>query len=398
MTLDIATKAPIPANEVERLRALQNLEVLDTLPEEAIDRITRLAARIIDVPIALVSLVDRDRQWFKSKVGLDAPETARDLAFCAHAIMGDDVMVVPDAAADSRFADNPLVTGSPHIRFYAGAPLIISDGIRLGTLCAIDIKPRPLSVEDQIALRDLAAIVVDEFQLRMQLKNEVTMTRELREQQVKLEHANEALDQFAHLASHDLRAPLKKIINLIDMALFDSDDEDNPLLGLARNSAESLETMVSGYRALARLQRTERATVRVSELVERANEFTGDGATPEVTNDDTVLCDPTLMVQVFVNLIENARTHGSDGHVSFASTTENQVTRIRAENKVAEVFPVDQSVFAPFRRLNTDSDGSGLGLAIVERVARIHGGSARATCEDGQFCIEVEIPHSDPTP
>lgn len=392
----IRNTPPMPANEVERLRALHDLDVLDTMPEEAIDRITRLAARIIGVPIVLVSLVDDHRQWFKSTVGLDAHETPRDFAFCAHAIMDDAVMVVPDAAADPRFADNPLVTGSPNIRFYAGAPLIVGDGVRLGTLCAIDTKPRGLSSEDAGALRDLAAIVVDEFQLRVQLKNELVMTSRLRDQQLKLEQANEALEQFAHLASHDLRAPLKKIINLIDMVVIDSETEVNPLLELARSSAESLETMVSGYRALARLQQTERFDILVSDLVDRAHSFTGDDSAVEVIADTSLSCDPTLMVQVFVNLIDNAHKHGSDDKVTVEAVLEGEVVRLRTMNHVGEVLDVDHSVFAPFRRLNTSSDGTGLGLAIVERVARLHGGSASATCEDGVFTIELEIPRSGP--
>lgn len=157
-------KPTIPANEDERLNALRALNVLDTQPEERFDRLTRLLQHILQVPIALVSLVDSDRQWFKSHQGLDARETPRDISFCGHAILGSEIMVVPDATADVRFADNPLVLGDPDIRFYAGAPLTLSSGLRVGTLCAIDRQPRALSEDQLSALRDLAACVTDELE------------------------------------------------------------------------------------------------------------------------------------------------------------------------------------------------------------------------------------------
>ncbi len=160
------TPIPYPKNEVERLGALRRYDVLDTPSEETFDRITRLAKSILQTPIVLVSLVDESRQWFKSRQGLDTCETPRDISFCAHAILRDDVMVIPDALADDRFRDNPLVTGDPNVRFYAGAPLRTMGGYNIGTLCAIDQVPRELSVDQVNGLRDLAQMVVDELELR----------------------------------------------------------------------------------------------------------------------------------------------------------------------------------------------------------------------------------------
>lgn len=157
-------KATIPANEVARLEALRALEVLDTPAEERFDRLTRIAQYILQVPIVLISLVDAERQWFKSRQGLDATETPRDISFCGHAIMAAEVFVVPDAAADPRFSDNPLVTQAPDIRFYAGAPLTLSNGHNIGTLCAIDRVPRQVSAEQLAALRDLAKCVSEELE------------------------------------------------------------------------------------------------------------------------------------------------------------------------------------------------------------------------------------------
>ena len=151
--------APLPDNEEARLHALQALMVLDTPPEERFDRVVRFAAEQLDMPMALVSLIDGERQWFKARLGLDAPETGRDIAFCAHAILQPETFVVEDALLDPRFADNPLVTGGPHIRFYAGAPLSAPGGERVGTLCVLDNKPRTLGTVEMAVLEALRTLV-----------------------------------------------------------------------------------------------------------------------------------------------------------------------------------------------------------------------------------------------
>jgi len=157
--------APTPPNEAERLAALYALLLLDTPPEERFDKIVAFAAEEFDVPIALISLLDTDRQWFKAAIGLGTTcETGRDISFCGHAIMRAEIMVVEDALLDQRFADNPLVTGPPHIRFYAGAPLILSNGYALGTLCIIDTRPRQLDPIALAILSTLRSLAVQELE------------------------------------------------------------------------------------------------------------------------------------------------------------------------------------------------------------------------------------------
>jgi diguanylate cyclase (GGDEF)-like protein len=164
--------APIPVDELLRLETLRSLKILDTEPEERFDRITRLARKLFATPIALVSLVDSDRQWFKSEQGLSVAETPRDVSFCAHAIIRDEILVISDTQADERFRDNPLVTNSPSIRFYAGYPLSAPDGKKIGTLCVIDRVPRQFDVEDRETLQDLGEMVEEELVVADMVRND----------------------------------------------------------------------------------------------------------------------------------------------------------------------------------------------------------------------------------
>jgi GAF domain-containing protein len=158
-----------PANETARLAALERYAILDSDPEQAFEDLTLLASFICKTPIALISLVDGDRQWFKSRIGITASETSRDVAFCSTAILQTDVFVVPDALKDERFRNNPLVVDDPHIRFYAGAPLINEEGLALGTICVVDKTPRELSPEERDALKALSRLVVAQMEFRRNL-------------------------------------------------------------------------------------------------------------------------------------------------------------------------------------------------------------------------------------
>lgn len=207
------SSVPIPANEVDRLAALRRYSILDTPPEAAFDRITSLAARLFEMPIALVSLVDETRAWFKSSHGFDLPEVPRDATLCSFALLYDDVLVIPDTRADERFACNPFVQREPGVRFYAGAPLMTPDGFNLGTLCLLDSQPREaLSVQQQAILADLAAIVVDELELRFAAYQ---LSQQEAEQKRILQREQAAWKE-ASLAWQALEQEAARLINILE--------------------------------------------------------------------------------------------------------------------------------------------------------------------------------------
>ena len=172
-------KLPIPHNETQRLEALKKYQILDTLPEKQYDDIVELASFICDTPIALISLVDKDRQWFKARIGLEASETPRNISFCQYAILEKQVLEVSDATVDDKFKSNPLVTGNPNIVFYAGAPLTDPDGFNLGTLCVIDKQRKTLTEKQVSALKTLANHVVSTIVMRKKAEELIRTKNEL---------------------------------------------------------------------------------------------------------------------------------------------------------------------------------------------------------------------------
>jgi GAF domain-containing protein len=226
--------APHPPNESERIEALESLGLLDTPPDERFDRITRTAQRLFGVETALVSLVDRDRQWFKSSVGMREPETPRAISFCAHAIRKDEILVIPDATQDDRVATNSNVVGEPHIRFYAGRPLHGPDGHLVGTLCVLDPEPREFTDEDRAALSDLAALVERELEA------------------VELE---ELKLRFTRTVSHELRTPLTSIKGYVELLLAEPEqlaDETRRFLEVISRNADRLDDLINDLLARVR--------------------------------------------------------------------------------------------------------------------------------------------------
>lgn len=224
-------------NESERLKALKSYQILDSLPEIEYDDLTKIASQICNVPITLISLIDQDRQWLKSKVGLNAEETSREISFCGHAILDPQKpLIVEDASKDKRFVDNPLVTGAPNIAFYAGIPLVDHDGFALGTLCAIDEKPRQLNSEQIECLQALG--------------RQVVQLLELRRSKLALEEKNEYLNRFTSIAAHDIKAPIHNIHSLAQLLLEQDKNSFPPsafdMIEKIQYSADKLTNLING--------------------------------------------------------------------------------------------------------------------------------------------------------
>jgi len=244
-------RAELPANETQRLAALAAYDVLDSLPEAAYDDITHLASEICEAPIAAVSLIDEGRQWFKSEIGLGVDETPRDQAFCAHAILGTELMVVPDARGDARFVDNPLVIGDPKIRFYAGAPLTAPGGEVLGTLCVIDHVERKLTAAQERSLVALASQVMAQLELRRLIAEQRQNRRRLQKANDRLQEASVTDDVSGFHNTRFLHQYLDQHLDAseqLSLAFFDMDgfkgvvDTHGHLLG-ARMLREVAETV-----------------------------------------------------------------------------------------------------------------------------------------------------------
>lgn len=300
-----------PANEKERLSALRRLKILDTIAEHQYDNITELAGFVCDTKNAVISLVDEDRQWFKSKVGINVCETDRDLSFCAHAInKPDDILEVPDATQDERFVDNPLVTDpETPIIFYAGVPIFSEDGHPLGTLCVLDDKPKKLTVKQRKALKNLALQVEQLFKLH-------TTNQALEISKKHLQKHNSLLKDFAATVSHDMKMPLANLIVTSDLlnqkysTLIDADGKQ--YLGYLKKSSLSLSdyitNILSHYESSSH-DVEDRSTFNLNDVLEDIVELINikhqcEINLPEVNHQ--IYCNQVALEQIFLNLIGNS--------------------------------------------------------------------------------------------
>ncbi len=299
----------IPVNESERLNDLESYSILDTLPESEYEEITKLAAMICQVPIALISLIDNDRQWFKSHFGLNISETPRTLAFCAHAINNpSEVLSVPDARLDARFKDNPLVTSNPNVTAYTGVPLVSTSGYPLGTLCVIDTKPKEMNAEQIEALKALSNQVIRLFELR---KNKAL----LESVNLKLKQKNYELDQFARIAAHDLKSPLASITSLITLLKESGNititDESTEILDLMEQSSYSLRKLVDGILEHSRSEKyleELKEEINISKFFEETIKlFKSDKVYIDYpVRNKVIVANKTALSQIFINLISNS--------------------------------------------------------------------------------------------
>lgn len=421
-------RPPIPTNDAERVAVLRSLDVLDTLPEPDFEDLTRLAAQICQVPIALISLVDQDRQWFKAHVGLAASETSRDFSFCAHAIATphSDLMEVNDARNDPRFAHNPLVLGDPNIRFYAGTPLVTSDGWALGTLCVIDRTPRKLTSEQVHALTTLRRHVTHALELRRLIKQQRLTIAELEETRRFLdaarrtaEETSRAKAEFLATMSHEIRTPMNAIIGMTTLLGETSlSSEQRESVETIQASGEHLLVVINDVLDFSKIESGKFeieaaplsvpacAAAAVRLLAARAQEkkialnTSIDPGTP-----DTVLGDANRLRQILVNLLSNAVKFTDQGridlHISGRALGDD---RWELQFQVTDTgigIPADRlgRLFENFVQADASVThrygGTGLGLVISRRLAELQGGKMWVESESGlgsRFSFTIIVP------
>jgi signal transduction histidine kinase len=371
-------KPEIPANENERLSALRALQILDTFPEKEFDSITALASFICKTPISIISFIDEGRQWFKSIVGLDVSETEREYAFCAHAINNpNEPFIVENALIDPRFTENPLVTGGPQIRFYAGAPLVTSDGMALGTLCVIDSEPREINTEQKNALEALANQIMIQLELRKKII-------EHEEMKIELEKSRYEAERFAHLVSHDIKAPLKGISGLADMVSILMQRNEFDLLKQSltqlKEKADHTVNLVDGIlnHSLSLGNTINREWINANILL---REVTMLCSAPHVVRFHKkaevteIFTDKVLVEQILLNLLTNA--------IKYNDKEIPEIEILISENEVNYIIEVGDNgcgipdtfqsrIFELFQTLGHKdrfgNSGTGIGLNTVKKI------------------------------
>lgn len=363
--------AAIPRSQTARLAALRSYGILDTPVEGAFDDITRIAAHVCKTPIAVVNLIDEHRQWFKSEIGLGVRETPLETSICAHAILQNDFMEIPDTTLDSRFALNPLVTADPHLRFYAGALLQTSDGQPLGTVCVLDTTPRELNDEQRSVLRALARQTMTQLELRRAL--------------VQAERGRRYRSRLVALAGHDLRQPLSVVTIVIEqLRATTSDPEQREQLGMAATAAQSLgddlTRLAEAAREDADLDTVALAPMPISEVLDAIRDTWGYLATHKGLQfevDDCALpvhANAATLLGVLNNLVGNGIKYTAQGSVRVRC----QPTRTHLHVQVTDSgigIPATLlgRIFEEFGQADPASTGLGLGLSIAKRGADISG-------------------------
>jgi len=403
--------APPPPNEKERLKALLEYEILDTTAEQEYDDLTKLASALCQTPIAVISLVDADRQWFKAKIGLDVDGTPRDIAFCAHTICQEGVFVVDDAQEDERFADNPLVASEPRIRFYAGAPLRTAKGLALGTLCAIDRVPRKLTTAQIEGLETLARMVMRRFEMRRTFL-------EMRASAEKILDLAASKDRFLAILAHDLMSPFASIVSFSEILMNDGDDltpqEQQAMLGNIRKSGEGTIKLLQNLLrwSLAETGQLDHAPValHVRSLLARVVELLSGVALKKNLKLEVhaapgtyVLADQNMLHSVLQNLLFNAIKFTPEGG-SIRVSAEQQGSMVEITVTDTGVGMTPEQVHKLFRAQLPGSTqgtggerGTGLGLLLCQQFVQKNGGTLHVESEPNKgTTFRVSIPPSPP--
>ncbi|WP_299824946.1 ATP-binding protein [uncultured Pontibacter sp.] len=378
--------------EQARLKALYSFQIIDTEAERDFDDITELASVICDTPISLITLLTHNRQWFKSRKGIDVTETPRSISFCHHAIKQENVYEVTDAHQDEIFRENPLVTGDPNIRFYAGAPLITESGHRLGTLCVIDTVAKKLTDAQKKALKTLSKQVMVQFELRQKQK-------QLEKEKKFLEEANEKLDRFTHMVSHDLKEPVHNISAIVEWVEEDLTAGNFGLISehaaLLKERAEAMDALISGLLEYAgmQIQNLNKEEVAVGELLQSIKSGLRGAAGFEITispDMPVIKTEKVLLNQVFSNLLSNAIKYHQTGQgkIDVSASVTSKGSYLFCVKDDGPGIPADcqQKIFGLFERLARDSkkEGSGIGLATVRKIVEERGGKIWVESELGK--------------
>jgi signal transduction histidine kinase len=399
--------APLPVNETERLATLYGLNVLDSPPEKDFDDIVALAAAVCGVPMSLVSLIDTDRQWFKASVGTDLVETSRDLSFCAHAILGRDLLVVPDARQDPRFADNPAVAREGGVRFYAGAPLVTTDGYALGTLCVVDSRPRRLDVEQLQALRALARQVTSQLELRRYAVALANTTARLQE----LERRK---DELAALVGGELRAPLRLMDAYLDGLgrTGHHDLEAADLVGRAaaahvRGLRDLLDHLLRMAEAGSGADSLHMREIDLTRLTQRAVEAVRPIAATKqiwILNQAggpslPIIADPVRLEQVLMHLLFAAVKYTpSGGRVRVGTEIESGPAVRLDDMDLADGVRPDLFPHLYYGAIANPSDAAGpdRGLAVAKRILDAHHATVALSDRPGDgTSLHVVFPHAE---
>ncbi|MDQ3536523.1 MAG: ATP-binding protein [Bacteroidota bacterium] len=397
-----------PKNEEERLQILELYNILDTLPEKDFDDITKIASELCQTPISLVTIIDSDRQWFKSHHGLMVTETPRDYAFCAHAILDpDEVFVVTNSHEDERFAENPLVTHDPRVIFYAGVPLVNPEGFPLGTLCVIDNKPKQLTESQISSLKALANQVVAQLELRRKVN-------ELAETKHNLEKANSELQTFAHRVSHDLKAPLNNISSLTRMLKkkyqSNLDDQGNTILNFLDDSSLRLKELIDGILEYSKFSEVLNKTepVNLNLLVDdtvRLLSPPNDISISYPKDLPVIQVNKISLQQIFMNLISNAIKYNDkkEGKINIEFEEDDLFFYFKVSDNGAGI-PAEyhEKVFEMFQNLGRKDrfrqKGTGIGLALVKNLVDQQQGTIKVLSEPRKgstfgFSIKKNIVH-----
>lgn len=410
-------KAPLPPDEDDRMEALERYQLLDTAAEKQFDDIVQLASQICQTPVSLISLIDNHRQWFKAQMGMPFSEISRDYALCAHTILSDELMVVEDASKDERFRNNPLVTGEPDIRFYAGAPLITHDKYRLGSLCVIDKRPRSLSDSQKFALKVLADQVVKLLELRYQninlsrslqtvsqqkkhiqslLKERVKLTEELAK-------TNHTKDQMLSIIAHDLRGPLNTLQSLLTLM----SGKEEPLqskmkkyttaLGKSvENAASMLENLLewgmiqlNGQEPEMKLLNIHSLVTKLQNVLEEDVHKKGNSINNLVPPAIQLKANATSLNLVLRNLLVNANKFTSQGEINVRAEEQENSICISIQDSGIGIEPeVMENLFnlgRKYSRPGTENEkGSGLGLHMSREIVRQIGGDLSINSKVGE--------------